>query len=259
MIALRSDEEIASICKAGAILASALEKVKQAVAPGVTTGSLDALARDEILKLGGYPAFNGVKVGQNVYPANICTSVNDVVVHGIPSARRLREGDILSVDIGVRFRDYFADAAVTVGVGKVKPEAARLMKVTEEALRVAIDNALVGRHLSDISAAVQAHVESNGFSVVRQLVGHGIGTKLWEEPEVPNFGRPGTGPVLKAGMVLAIEPMVNQGGYQVETLEDRWAIVTADGKLSAHFEHTIAIRESGPQILTALCDKSGGF
>jgi methionyl aminopeptidase len=154
------------------------------------------------------------------------------------------------VDVGVKFRDYFADAAFTAGVGKISAEASRLISVTKQSLDIAIDNALPGRNLSDVSAAIQGYVESNGYSVVRQLVGHGIGTKLWEEPEVPNFGRPGSGPKLKPGMVLAIEPMVNQGDYEVETLDDGWTVVTADGKLSAHFEHTIAIRDGGPEVLT---------
>lgn len=251
MIVLRSVDEIASIRKAGEILAITLEKIRRRVEPGISTKELDAIARDEILKRGGYPAFKGIKVGRNVYPANICTSINEVVVHGIPSGRRLREGDIISIDIGVKRRDYYADAAITVAVGKISETAERLVRVTEKALGIAIDNALPGRHLSDISAAVQGHVESNGFSVVRQLVGHGIGKSLWEDPEVPNFGTPGNGPILKPGMVIAIEPMVNQGTYEVETLEDGWAIVTADSKLSAHFEHTIAICEDGPAVLTA--------
>lgn len=250
MIVLRTDDEIGSIRKAGSILARTLEKIKENIAPGVRTKDLDALAREFILSRGGYPAFKGVRVGRNEFPANICVSVNDVVVHGIPSERRLKDGDIVSVDVGVKFRDYFADAAFTSGVGRISDGAAKLIKVTSEALEIAIENALPDRHLSDISAAIQHHVESNGFSVVRQLVGHGIGTKLWEEPEIPNFGRPGGGPRLKPGMVLAIEPMVNQGGYEVETLDDNWAVVTADGKLSAHFEHTIAIREDGPEVLT---------
>jgi methionyl aminopeptidase len=250
MIALRSDVEIASMRKAGSILARTLEKIKQNIRAGVRTRELDSIARGEILKLGGYPAFKGVKVGRNEYPANICVSINEVVDHGIPSERRLRDGEIVSVDVGVKFRDYFADAAFTAGVGKISAEASRLISVTKQSLDIAIDNALPGRNLSDVSAAIQGYVESNGYSVVRQLVGHGIGTKLWEEPEVPNFGRPGSGPKLKPGMVLAIEPMVNQGDYEVETLDDGWTVVTADGKLSAHFEHTIAIRDGGPEVLT---------
>ena len=247
MIVLRSDGEIASIREAGAILAATLEKLKKHVRPGVKTIELDAMARQEILKRNGYPAFKNYKG----FPGNICTSVNEVVVHGIPSERKLREGDIVSIDIGVKFRDYFADAAVTLGVGKIGETAEKLMRVTEKALAIGIENALPGKRLSDVSAKIQEYVESNGFSVVRVFVGHGIGTEIHEEPEVPNFGRPGTGPRLEPGMVLAIEPMVNAGTYEVEILKDGWTAVTKDRRLSAHFEHTIAIRKDGVEILTA--------
>jgi methionyl aminopeptidase len=247
MIVLRSDDEIASIREAGSILAATLEKLKQNVRPGMRTKELDAIARQEILRLNGYPAFKDYKG----FPANICTSVNEVVVHGIPSGRKLREGDIVSIDIGVKFRDYFADAAVTIGVGAISETAEKLMRVTEKALAIGIENALPNKRLSDISASIQEYVESNGFSVVRVFVGHGIGTKIHEEPEIPNFGRPGTGPRLEPGMVLAIEPMVNAGTYDVEILEDGWTAVTKDRKLSAHFEHTVAVRKDGVEILTA--------
>ena len=246
MIVLRSDDEIASIREAGKILAATLNKIKACVKPGVKTEELDAIARQEILRRNGYPAFKDYKG----YPANICTSVNEVVVHGIPSERKLREGDIVSIDIGVKFRDYFADGAVTLGVGKISEAAEKLMRITKEALEIGIESALPNKRLFDISAKIQEHVESNGFSVVRVFVGHGIGTSIHEDPEVPNFGRPGTGPRLEPGMILAIEPMVNAGTYDVEILEDGWTAVTKDRQLSAHFEHTIAIHKDGFEILT---------
>ena len=246
MIVLRSSDEIATIRQAGRILAMALEKTGKYAKPGVQTKELDAIAREEIIKHDGYPAFKDYKG----FPGNICASVNETVVHGIPSSRKLKDGDIVSIDVGVRFRDYCADAAITVGVGKISDTARRLIEITEKALYIGIENASAGRHLSDLSHAIQQFVESNGFSVVRALVGHGIGTKIHEEPEVPNFGRPGMGPVLEPGMILAIEPMINAGTFEVETLDDGWSIVTKDGKLSAHFEHTIAVTAEGPEILT---------
>jgi len=247
MIVLRSDDEIATIRKAGKILAATLEKLRSVIEPGIRTSELDAIARQEILSRNGYPAFKGY----NGYPANICTSVNNVVVHGIPSQYKLKDGDIISMDVGVRFREYNADAAITVGVGRVSPEAKKLMLVTEKSLSAGIANAAASKRLHDISASIQEYVESNGFSVVRAFVGHGIGTRIHEDPEVPNFGKRGTGLRLAAGMVLAIEPMVNAGTSEVEVLEDGWTAVTRDGKLSAHFEHTIAIREDCVEILTA--------
>jgi len=246
MIVLRSDDEIASIREAGSIVAQTIARLKECIRPGVQTKELDAIARQEILKRNGYPAFKGYKG----FPANICTSINEVVVHGIPSGRKLREGDIISIDIGVKFREYFADAAFTAGVGRISKEAEKLMRVTEKALSIGIENALPGKRLSDVSAKIQEYVESNGFSVVRVFVGHGIGTKIHEEPEVPNFGRAGTGPRLEPGMVLAIEPMVNAGTYEVEILQDGWTAVTKDRRLSAHFEHTIAVRKDGVEVLT---------
>lgn len=246
MIVLRSAEEIAEIRKAGSILALAIEKIKANVRAGVQTIELDRMARSEILARGGYPAFKDYKG----YPANICVSVNEAVVHGIPSKRKLKSGDIISIDIGVKFRDYFADAAVTLAVGEISDTARRLMEVTQRALYTGIENAVPGKRVSDISASIQEFVESNGFSVVRALVGHGIGTKMHEEPEVPNFGERGAGPRLEAGMVIAIEPMVNAGTCEVETLDDGWTMVTKDRQLSAHFEHTVAIGEDGAEILT---------
>lgn len=247
MIVLRSDEEVEIIRKAGKILAETLAKVKRHVRVGVRTRELDRIARHEIIRRDGYPAFKGYKA----FPGNICTSINEVVVHGIPSDRRLKEGDIVSIDIGVKFRDYFADAATTLGVGSISAAAAKLIEVTEKALYTGIENALPGKRLSDISCSIQELAEASGFSVVRAFVGHGIGTELHEEPEIPNFGTRGTGPRLENGMVLALEPMINAGAFEVEILEDGWTAVTKDRRLSAHFEHTIAIREDGAEILTA--------
>lgn len=248
MIAVRSEEEIEAIRKAGAIVAQALEAVRKRARSGVTTARLDAIAVEAIVAAGGIPAFKGYRG----YPASLCVSVNEEVVHGIPSQRKLKDGDIVSLDAGVKLGDYFADAAITVGIGKVSDEAERLMRATHDALQRGIEMARPGNRLSDISGAVQEHVESQGFSVVRAFVGHGIGTKIHEEPEIPNFGKPGKGPRLEAGMVLAIEPMVNAGGYEIEVLKDGWTAVTKDRRLSAHFEHTIAITDSGADILTAL-------
>jgi methionyl aminopeptidase len=220
--------------------------LKSHARPGVTTKELDAIARDEILRRDGYPAFKGYKG----FPGNICTSVNEVVVHGIPSERKLKPGDILSLDVGVKFRDYFADAAVTLAIEKISETAAKLLAVTEKALYAGIEKASPGGRLSDISCAIQETAEAAGFGVVRAFVGHGIGMQVHEEPEIPNYGKPDRGPRLEPGMVLALEPMVNAGTFEVEILEDGWTAVTKDRKLSAHFEHTIAIRRKGAEILT---------
>jgi methionyl aminopeptidase len=248
MIVLRNREEISEIRKAGSIAALALARIKKAAKPGVMTAELDRIALDEITKHKALAAFKDYRG----YPANICTSINEGVVHGIPGSRRLDDGDILSVDVGVRYGNFFADAAVTVAIGAVSDEAKKLIKVTEESFYRGIENARPGKRLSDISAAVQRHVESNGFSVVRMFVGHGIGEKIHEEPEIPNFGPPGRGALLEPGMVLAIEPMVNAGSFEVEILEDGWTAVTKDGSLSAHYEHTIAITDAKPEILTSI-------
>ncbi|MDD5174265.1 MAG: type I methionyl aminopeptidase [Candidatus Omnitrophica bacterium] len=248
MIILRSDEEVGQIRKAGLIVALVLDKLKTHAKPGVETGELDRIALEEILKNKALPAFKGYKG----YPANICVSVNEVVVHGIPGKRRLKDGDIVSMDVGVKSGNYFADAAITVGVGAVSDAARKLMKITEESLYRGIENARPGKRLYDISANVQECVEKNGFSVVRSFVGHGIGEKIHEEPEIPNFGKRNSGPRLERGMILAIEPMVNEGSYEVEILDDGWTAVTKDRKLSAHFEHTIAVRDGAAEILTAL-------
>jgi len=251
MIVLRSEDEISSMRSAGQIIKATFTTLRKLVKPGVSTAALDAAARREILARNGFPAFKGIRVAGREYPANICTSINEVVVHGIPSERKLRAGDIVSIDIGVKFREYYADAAITVGVGNISEDCRKLIAVTEESLAVGIKNAVAGSRLGDVSAGIQGYVEKNGFSVVRDLVGHGIGTALWEEPQIPNYGKPGTGPRLVSGMTLAIEPMVNAGTYEVGTLEDGWAVATCDGRLSAHFEHTIVIREGVAEILTA--------
>ncbi|NMB42189.1 MAG: type I methionyl aminopeptidase [Firmicutes bacterium] len=247
MITIKSLQEIELMRQAGRIVASTLRELAKAVKPGVTTMQLDTLARRHIEKLNARPAF----LGYQGFPASICASVNEEVVHGIPGPRRLEAGDIISIDVGAYFKGYYGDAAATFPVEKVSPLAERLMKVTKDSLFKGIEKARPGNHLYDISAAVQAHVESNGFSVVRKYVGHGIGTEMHEEPQVPNFGPPGRGPLLEAGMVLAIEPMVNTGTWDVKTLDDGWTVITKDGSLSAHFEHTVAILQDGPEILTS--------
>ena len=246
MIILKSPEEVEKIEKAGRIVAEVLLELKEQVKPGVTTLELDRIAEDGIRRRGGKPAFKGYRG----FPATLCASVNNVIVHGIPSERILREGDIIGMDLGAIVDGYFGDAAVTVPIGKIDPEVERLLRVTEEALYRAIDQVRDGNRLSDVSNAVQSCVESAGFSVVRDFVGHGIGQQLHEEPQIPNYGKPGQGPRLKIGMVLAIEPMVNIGECGVKILSDNWTAVTQDGSLSAHFEHTVAVTGDGPKILT---------
>jgi len=246
MINIRTQEEIEKIRRSSQLVARALQEVKRAVRPGVTTEELDRIAEETIRKGGGRPAFKGYRG----FPASLCVSVNDEVVHGIPGKRRLKEGDIVSLDLGVLMDGYYGDAAITVPVGKISKLAERLLRVTEEALYKGIEKARVGNRLFDISHAIQTWVEAAGFSVVRDFVGHGIGRHLHEEPQVPNFGPPNQGPRLVAGMVLAIEPMVNTGTWRVKVLGNGWTVVTEDGGLSAHFEHTVAITEGGPQILS---------
>ncbi len=214
----------------------------------MTTAQLDRLAEEMILASGGSPAFKGYRG----FPASVCASVNDQIVHGIPNQAPLREGDILSLDVGVCLEGYYGDAAWTYPVGVIQPELQRLLQVTRDALFKGIDKILAGNRVSDISASIQQHVESQGFSVVREFVGHGIGLALHEDPQVPNYGRPGRGPRLREGMVLAIEPMVNTGGPESRVLEDQWTAVTVDGGCSAHFEHSVAVTENGPWILSAL-------
>jgi methionyl aminopeptidase len=247
MIELKNKDEVEQIRKACRIVVGTLSELRDAARPGTSTKELDAIAEDYIRKHGGAPAF----LGYRGYPASLCASVNDVVIHGIPNGRKLKEGDIISFDIGVKLDGYYGDAAFTVGVGPITEEAKRLLRVTEEALQKGVEQAKVGNRLLDISHAIQEHVESNSFSVVRQFVGHGVGRELHEEPQIPNFGRPHRGPRLVEGMVLCIEPMVNQGTHEVVVKEDGWTAVTADGKLSAHFEHCVAIGKAGPEILTA--------
>lgn len=227
-------------------MARALKYLKAFIREGITTEELDRLAEEYIKRHGGIPAFKGYRG----YPRSLCVSVNEEVVHGIPGKRRLKEGDIVSLDLGVLMDGYYGDAAITVPVGKVSELAKKLIKVTEEALYRGIEMARPGNRLSDISHAIQTHVEKAGFSVVREFVGHGIGKQLHEEPQVPNFGPPNRGPRLEPGMVLAIEPMVNTGTWEVRILPNGWTVVTADGGLSAHFEHTVAITDNGPEILS---------
>ncbi|HSA64020.1 MAG TPA: type I methionyl aminopeptidase [Nitrospira sp.] len=245
MIILKTPDEIAVMAKASRVVAEALAVLKNAVKPGITTDELDRLAESEICARGAIPAFKGYRN----YPKTLCASVNEQVVHGIPSKRTLKEGDIVGLDLGAIVGGFYGDSAVTVAVGRIEEKAAALVRITEESLALAIEQARVGNRLSDISHAVQRHVEAAGYSVVTEFVGHGIGRQLHEEPQVPNYGKPGQGPRLQAGMVLAIEPMVNMGGSAVRVLDDRWTAVTADGSLSAHFEHTIAIQPSGPALV----------
>ncbi len=234
------------MARAGRIVAEILESLKGMIRMGVTTKELDDYADSRIKALGGIPAFKGYRG----YPASICASINEQVVHGIPSQRRLKDGDIISIDLGVYFDGFYGDGAVTLPVGPIAKEDADLIRVTEEALYRGIDMAIEGNRLFDISGAIQRHVEDHGFSVVRLFVGHGIGRELHEEPQVPNYGTPGQGPRLKEGMTLAIEPMVNAGTPEVRILDDGWTAVTADSRKSAHFEHTVVITASGPEILT---------
>ena len=249
MIVLKTPEEVEMMAQASKIVAEAHQVLKKEVKPGITTLALDRIAEDFIRDHGGIPAFKGYRD----YPKTLCVAVNDEVVHGIPSSRVLEEGDIIGLDLGAIVQGFYGDGAITVPVGPVSHQVATLMRVTEEAMLKGIERGLIGNRLSDISHAIQQHVESHGFSVVRDFVGHGIGRQLHEEPQVPNYGRPGQGPRLQVGMVLAIEPMVNVGGYHVRVLDDQWTAVTQDGSLSGHFEHTIAIQASGPpRVLTAL-------
>jgi len=249
MIFLKSPEEIEKMSASGRVVAEILAEVRERIRPGVTTRELDQLADRLCAKKKAKAAFKGYRG----YPFSLCVSVNEEVVHGMPNKTRiLREGDIVSVDFGVVVDGFYGDAAVTLPVGRISEEAVRLCRVTQEALDRAIAQAVVGNRLSDISHAVQAHVEPFGFSVVREFVGHGIGRNLHESPQIPNFGPPGRGVKLKPGMVFAIEPMINQGVPDIRILEDRWTAVTADGKLSAHFEHTVAVTENGPDVLSRL-------
>ena len=248
IIVLKSPAEIEKMRKSNRIVAEVLAAIKGVARPGIATIELERLCEEELKKRKVRPAFKGYRG----YPYCLCTSVNEEVVHGMPSNRVLREGDIISVDVGVDCDGYYGDAAITMPIGRISEQASRLIDVTEAALRRAIEKAQVDNRLFDISYAVQSYVEENGFSVVRAFVGHGIGRDLHEAPQVPNFGTPGRGVRLKAGMVFAIEPMINAGGSDIVILDDGWTAVTKDGSLSAHFEHTIAITENGPCILSKL-------
>jgi methionyl aminopeptidase len=247
MIVCRSAAELRRIKAANQLVGRVLEVVREAVAPGITTADLDALAERAIRDGGAAPAFKGYKG----YPATICASLNEQVVHGIPSSKMaLKEGDIISIDLGALLEGFYGDSAVTVGVGAIAPKATELLRVTEESLWKGIDAVRPGARISDIGHAVQKHVEAYGFSVVREFVGHGIGSELHEEPQIPNYGEPGRGPRLAEGMVLAIEPMVNAGGAGVKVLQDGWTAVTSDRSLSAHFEHTVAVTSDGVEVLS---------
>ncbi len=248
MIIYKSAEEIAKMRKAGRVVAGTIDRVVAAVRPGIATADLDAVAEAYIDEQGAIPSFKGYKG----YPASICVSINEEIVHGIPSPKRvLAEGDILSLDFGAIWEGFHADSALTIFVGDPpSAEAEKLVRVTEEALEAGISQIAAGARLSDVGAAVQQVAEGAGFSVVREYVGHGIGRSMHEDPQIPNYGEPGRGPVLKPGLVIAVEPMVNLGGWETRVLDDDWTVVTADGSLSAHFEHTVAITESGPDVLT---------
>jgi methionyl aminopeptidase len=251
MIPLKSLEEIELIRESSRMVAEVLKLVGAQIRPGITTLGLDKIAEDFIRSLDGEPAFKGYGWDKkNLFPATLCISIDSEVVHGIPGKRLLKDGDLLSIDVGVKKHGFYGDGAWSFAVGEVSDEKQRLMRVTEEALFKGIEQAVVGNRVHDISNAVQQHVEAQGFSVVRDLVGHGVGKKLHEEPSVPNFGEPGTGPALKDGMTLAIEPMVNAGTWRVKVAADGWTVLTADGKPSAHFEHTIAIVNGKAEILT---------
>ncbi len=236
--------------RSGLIVASTLAKLRKMVEPGITTLELDAVAEANIRGTGAIPTFKGYRG----FPASICASINEEVVHGIPSERRLKEGDIIKIDCGATLDGYVGDAAISVPVGKISPEWQRLLDVTRDSLLKAIEKMVAGNHLYDVSSAVQQHVEAEGFSIVRDFCGHGIGQRMHEDPQVPNYGRPGTGPVLKEGWVLAIEPMVNEGTHEVRILKDGWTVKTKDGRASSHFEHTIAVTDEGPRVLTAAED-----
>ncbi|MGH7757463.1 MAG: type I methionyl aminopeptidase, partial [Vulcanimicrobiaceae bacterium] len=246
MITIKSAREIEIMRRGGKVTAAVLTQLVTAARPGVTTRELDRLAERLIRTAGGEPTFKGY----NGFPWSICASINEQVVHGMPDQRPMRDGDILSIDIGSTFEGYVTDTAITIPIGQVSEEAQRLMRVTQECLMLGIAQMQLGSRLSDIGHAVQVHAERHGYGVVRDLVGHGVGTKMHEEPQVPNYGKRGQGIVLRAGLCLAIEPMITAGTHEVETQADGWTVITADGKLAAHFEHTVALTDDGPKILT---------
>ncbi|MDD5476798.1 MAG: type I methionyl aminopeptidase [Candidatus Omnitrophica bacterium] len=246
MISLKSPKDLEMLKRSGQILAAVMRKVEKIVQPGITTLDIDRLSEELIVKENALAAFKGYKG----FPAASCVSVNEEIVHGIPGPRVLLEGDIVSIDLGVNYQGYFSDMAVTLVVGKIDEGKKKLIAVTKQSLDIGIKQARVGNNLTDISHSIQSFVEAQGFSVVRQFVGHGIGTALHEDPEIPNFGQPHSGPLLKSGMVLAIEPMINMGGWECLILDNGWTAVTKDGAASAHFEHTVAVTDKGPLILT---------
>ena len=247
-ITIKSPQELRLMRKAGLVVAETKAALVRSIEPGMKTRDLDAIARRQIARMGAEASFKGYRG----FPATICVSVNEEIVHGIPGNRGIREGDIVSMDVGAIVQGYQGDSAITVGVGDISEEAQRLIDTTRIALDRGIQQAGAGQRIGDISWAVQEYAEAQGYGVVREYVGHGIGRALHEEPSVPNFGEPGKGPLLRPGMVIAIEPMLNIGGWETRALPDNWTVVTADGTLSAHFEHTVAITDDGPQVLTAL-------
>lgn len=246
MIICKTPRELEIMKEAGRIVALTHQELQNHISPGISTMELDAVAENFIRSMDAAPSFKGY----NGFPGSICASVNEELVHGIPGSRTLKEGDIISIDIGAYYKGYHGDSAWTYPVGRIAPETEKLLDVTEESLYIGLNEAKPGERLSTISHAIQTYVESNGFSIVREYVGHGVGQNLHEAPQIPHYGPPGRGPVLKPGMVLAIEPMVNAGRRYVKTLEDNWTVITQDGKMCAHFEHTIAITETGFEILT---------
>ncbi len=250
MIILKTDREIKGIRKSCLLTANTLQYITEKIKPGVKTKDLDQLAESFIKIHGGIPSFKGYGSDGNEFPASICTSINDEIVHGIPGDRLLKEGDIVSIDIGTNLNGYFGDSAVTIGVGRISILAEKLIETTKASLYAGIKEAISGHFIGDISYAIQSIAEKNHFSVVREFVGHGVGLKVHEEPQIPNYGKPGTGLKLEKGLVLAIEPMVNQGDYRTASCEDGWTVKTLDGSLSAHFEHTIVINEEDNEILT---------
>jgi methionyl aminopeptidase len=247
-IVIKSEQEISVMRQAGRIVARVLEMLKLQVNPGVKTEELDMLAAEELERLGGKSSFKGYRG----FPANLCVSVNEEIVHGIPGKRVLQEGDIVSLDFGAIYEGFHGDAAVTIGVGRIAREAERLVMTAEGALRAGIAAALPGARLGDVSATIQEYSESQGYSVVREYTGHGIGREMHEEPQIPNFGQPDTGPLLRKGMTLALEPMVNDGDWRTRLGDDHWTVSTGDSNLSAHFEHTIAVTDGEPEVLTTL-------
>jgi len=258
MIPIKTERQIVHIREACAVAAAVLQELKGLVRPGISTQDIEEAARVTMDRLGARSACFDYRMGSRRYPAHSCISVNEEVVHGIPSFRRiLRDGDIVSIDIVVNYNGFIGDNAVTVPVGLLKPQWEKLLQVTEESLRLGIAQARVGNRIGDISNAVQTYVEAHGFSIVRDMVGHGVGLAMHEEPQIPNFGRKNSGEKIKAGMTLAIEPMVNLGGYKTKTLADGWTVVTADGSPAAHFEHTVLTTEEGPQVLTIPTNPTG--